>query len=253
MWRPVFCHYEEIGLFTIPIILISSVLLMILVILLFCLLGYFYILKYQTMKTIERIPTLTKTLGLLCILLLASTNGFAQIDLEKRSKLIKPETEIPGDLLWHVKAFHPEAQLLQVKAIDKDGNYHDVKAVQPTESTSLLSVKAIVNDERLPIKMLPKGDSEYYPVKAIAKDGTIIDIKAIAEDGTILNVKGVKKSGNIIHISAVTADGLTFNVYAMSPFGEANVVKGLKMLDSEVEAVINGVSIFAHIKAIKQN
>lgn len=205
------------------------------------------------MKTIEQIPTLTKMIGLMFILLLASTNGFTQIDLEKRSKLIKPETEIPGDLLWNVKAFRPEAHLLNVKAIDKDGNFYDVKAVQPTESTSLLSVKAIMNENRLAIKMLAKGDAQFYPVKAITEDGKLIDIKAIAENGEILDVKGVSKSGNIIDISAISTEGKTFTIFAMSPFGEVNALKGVKMLDSEVEAIINGVPIFAHVKAIKQN
>ena len=54
-------------------------------------------------------------------------------------------------------------------------------------------------------------------------------------------------------MSAFTKEDNVFNVVAISPFGEVNSVVGIKMLDTVEEAVINGVSIFAHLKAIKQN
>ena len=207
------------------------------------------------MKTIKRISSPSKLSTLFILLFLIVSNGFAQIEVNNRSKLIKPETNVSGDLLWHVKAFRPDAQILKVKAIDTDGNIYDVKAVQPSEgSTSVLSVKAIVNEKRLPIKIVfPKGNDKYFPLVAIDKDGKKLKIVAINDAGEYLEVKGHSKSGNIIHISAITKDNMGYNIIAISPFGEVNAVMGMKMLDTREEAVINGVSIFAHVKAIKQN
>ena len=169
------------------------------------------------MKTIDRIPTLSKILSLIIIFVLASSSGYAQIDIEKRSKLIKPEVEITGEIFWHVKAFRPEAQLLDIKAIDKDGTLYDVKAIQTSESTSILNIKALVNGKQLPIKILLKENAEYYPVKAIRDDGSLIDIKAFNEDGTILDVKGLSQSGNVIDLMAINKDSKTYNIISISP------------------------------------
>ena len=207
------------------------------------------------MKVTVRISNPLKISVLFTLFFLMISNGFAQIDADKRSKLIKPETSISEDLIWHIKAFRPDAQILKVKAIDKDGNIYDVKAIQPFEtSSSVLNVKALVNDKRLPIKIiLPKGDEKYFPLVAITDDGGMLKIIAINDEGEYLEVKGHSKSGNIIHISAITEDEMGYNIIAISPFGEVNAVMGIKMLDSTEEAVINGVTIFAHVKAIKQN
>jgi len=207
------------------------------------------------MKTIKRISIPSKISVLFTLFFLIISSGYAQIDADKRSELIKPETNISDDMLWHVKAFRPDAQILKVKAIDKDGNIYDVKAIQPYEtSSSVLSVKAIVNDKQFPIKIiLPNGNDKYFPLVAIMDDGSLLKIVAINADGHYLEVKGHSKSGNIIHISAITANGLGYNIIALSPFGEVNAVMGMKMLEATEEAVINGVSIFAHVKAIKQN
>ena len=205
------------------------------------------------MKTNKITSAPTKTIILFSLLLLMLTNGYAQIDND--SKLIKPETNITDDLLWHVKAFRPDAQILQVKAIDENGKIHDVKAFQPYEaSSSVLNVKALVDEKRLPIKIiLPNNKGEYFPLVAIRDDGSKLKIVAINDKGEYLEVKGHSKSGNVINISAITTDGFGYNIIAISPFGEVNSVMGIKMLDATEEAVINGVSIFAHVKAIKQN
>tara|TARA_R110000772_G_scaffold130609_1_gene238906 strand:+ start:177 stop:719 length:543 start_codon:yes stop_codon:yes gene_type:complete len=177
----------------------------------------------------------------------------AQVEvITNPSDLIKPETEITGDIFWHIKAYHYEAKLLDIKAIDKNGVKHPVKAIQVSENTSVLNVKAIVNGKRLPIKLIVKGDAQYYPAKAIMDDGTLIDIKAITEDGQILDVKGTSKSGNIIHLRAIDKDFKRYNIIAISPLGNVMGVKGVKMIDAEVESVVNGVKIFAHVKSIPQ-
>lgn len=168
-----------------------------------------------------------------------STQTFAQ----KKEKAI----------IWHVKAFKPEAQFLNIKAFDENGKQYSVKAIQNSDQTSLLNVKALVKGEALPVKMLLKKGEKYYPVKAIAKDGSILSIKAITEDGKILPVKGVSQSGNLIHIRAIYEDKVFFNVLAVSPKGKANVVKGLKMNTEDIETTVNGVEVFAHIKAIQQS
>ena len=186
------------------------------------------------------------------ILILFISNAYAQIDLENRSKLIKPETNITDDLLWHVKAFRPDAQILMVKAIDKKGKIYDVKAIQSSESSSsVLSIKAIVLDKYLPIKIiLPKDNNKYFPLVAINENGTLLKIVAINDKGKYLEVRGHSKSGNIINISAITEDNMGYNIIAISPFGEVNTVVGMKMLENAEEAVINGVSVYAHVKAI---
>ncbi len=160
-------------------------------------------------------------------------------------------TENSKQIIWHVKAFHPEGRLLDVKAIDKEGNIHDVKSIQDSEQTSIMDVKAFVDGKKLPVKMLV-SDNEYLPVKAITDDGTIIDIKALTPEGDKLDVKGVLQSGNIIHIRAITEDGKTYNIEAISPKGWINDVKGIKMLKTPVELTLNGVDVYAHIKAIPQ-
>jgi hypothetical protein len=105
----------------------------------------------------------------------------------------------------------------------------------------------------LPLKLIVKESDMYYPVKAIDDDGTLIDIKAITDDGQILDVKGVSTSGNIVNVKAISANSTFYNIIAISPEGRVNTVKGVKMTDTQVETVINGVSIFAHIKALKQD
>ena len=154
-----------------------------------------------------------------------------------------------------VKAFRPDAQILNVKAIDKKGNIYDVKAFQPPESSSsVLNVKAIVNDKRLPIKIiLPEDNEKYFPLVAIKDDGSLLKIVAINDKGKYLEVRGHSKSGNIIYISAITEDLMGYNILAISPFGEVNSVVGMKMLNTIEEAIINGVSVYAHVKALKHN
>ena len=92
-----------------------------------------------------------------------------------------------------------------------------------------------------------------YNDKSYPKDKTsILDIKAIAKDGNTFDVKGVYHSGNIIHLKAVNPNGDFYGIEAISPKGWINDVRGIKMFDSPVEATINGVEIFAHIKSIPQ-
>jgi len=142
--------------------------------------------------------------------------------------------------------------LLNVKAIDKDGNIHDVKAIQNSDDYSILDVKAFINNKQLPIKLLVLEGDRYLAVKAIDEDGTLIDIKALTAEGRQIDVKGVSKSGNIVHIRAITEGGARYNIIAISPKGQINAVKGIKMFKTDVETVIEGIDVFAHVKAVHQ-
>ena len=155
-------------------------------------------------------------------------------------------------IYWHIKAVLPEAKLIDVKAIDKDGKHHDVKAIQDSHDISLLGVKALVNGQTIPIKMIVKKDDKYYPVKAIDHEGRILDVKAINEDGEILDVKGVSRMGSIVEIRAIDKDQNQYNVISLSPNQGVNHVKGLKMFNEDVEAEIHGYKIFAHVKSLRQ-
>ena len=194
------------------------------------------------MKKMEHFTKTLKCTGflVLCSLTLTVTEVQSQVDT------------LENVIYWHIKAVLPEAKLLDIKAIDKDGFYHDVKAVQDSYDTSLLNIKALVNGETIPIKMIIKENDEYYPVKAIDFDGRILDIKAIGEDGEKLDVKGVSRIGNIIEVRAIDKEKNQYNVISISPLEGVNHVKGLKMFSEEVEGVIHGVKIVAHVKSLRQ-
>ena len=192
------------------------------------------------MKTAQQTSTLIKYIGFLVLLLFSATLTHSQEGMEENV------------IYWHIKAVLPEAKLIDVKAIDKNGNHHDVKAIQDSHDVSLLGVKALVNGQTMPIKMIVKEDDKYYPVKAIDHDGRILDVKAIGEDGEILDVKGVSRMGSIVEIRAIDKDQNQYNVISVSPTQGVNHVKGLKMFNEEVEAVIHGHKIFAHVKSLRQ-
>jgi hypothetical protein len=154
------------------------------------------------------------------------------------------------EVIWHVKAIHPEGRTIDVKALDAEGNIYDVKAIRDTGQRQMMDVKAFVRGEKIPVKILVSND-KYAPVKAIGSDGTIYDIKALEND-LKLDVKGVSRSGNIIHIKAINPKGEFYGIKALSPEGQLNDVKGIKMSAESIEGVINGVEVHAHIKAIPQ-
>ena len=69
------------------------------------------------------------------IFLSACNNNRAKINISQDSESI--ELNLDKDIIWHVKAFHPDGKLLDVKAITKDGGIHDVKAIQNSDQTSI--------------------------------------------------------------------------------------------------------------------
>jgi hypothetical protein len=162
-----------------------------------------------------------------------------------------PQSEEPGNAaIWHIKAIHPDGQTIDIKALDKEGNPYDVKAIQDSGQRQLMDVKALMGEQRLPVKILV-SDAEYAPVKALGTDGTVYDIKALWK-GEKLDVKGVRRSGNITHIKAIAADGSFYGIKAISPEGLLNDVKGVKMMETDLETTLSGVAVHAHIKALPQ-
>lgn len=194
------------------------------------------------MKTAKQFSEALKCIGVLVLLTLSFSVTNAQSQDDTKENVI----------YWHLKAVLPEAKLLDIKAIDKDGVYHEVKAIQDSYDISLLSIKALVNGQAIPIKMIVMENDKFYPVKAIDNDGRILDIKAIGEDGERLDVKGVSRMGNIIEVRAIDKEQRQYNVISISPQERVNHVKGLKMFNEEVEAVINGIKIFAHVKSLRE-
>lgn len=203
------------------------------------------------MKTKRKSLHASTFIGLLLLLFVFSFTN-AQDLTNDNNDPNKPETQMQEEILWSVKAYRPDDKLLKIKAIDKEGNIYDVKAIQDSPDTKILNVKAIKDGKIMPIKLIAKDNEMYYPAKAIDENGNLLDIKAITEDGSYLDVKGIHKTGNIIHMRAITEDSYFYNIIAMSPDGKVNTVKGVKMIDADEEAVINGVSVFAHLKAISQ-
>ena len=194
--------------------------------------------------------TWVKLILVFTFLLFACNNKKTKINISQDP--ITSKTDSLTETIWHIKAVHPDGKLLDVKAIDKNGKFFDVKAIQISDQSSILDIKAFVNNKQLPVKILVSED-KYMPVKAIDTDGTILDIKALTSDGEILDIKGVSQSGNIINIKAITKDGEFYGVKAISPKGWLNDVKGIKNLKDPVEEIINGVEVYAHVKGLTQS
>ncbi len=75
---------------------------------------------------------------------------------------------------------------------------------------------------------------------------------AISPDGNKLEIKGVGGAESIINIKAINEKGEFYGVKALSPEGELNDVKGVKLMKQNVEKKINGVEVYAHVKALSQ-
>jgi hypothetical protein len=152
---------------------------------------------------------------------------------------------------WHIKAVHPEGQLLRVKAIDAEGGIHDVKAVQQAGNPYILDIKAFVGSDVLAVKVLAQDDW-FGPVKAVHPDGSFLDVKALTEDDQRLDVKAVSRAGHVLDIKAIDSQHQFYGVKAVSPQGHVYDVKGIKMMDGPVEMQMGQTAIRAHVKALPQ-
>lgn len=154
-------------------------------------------------------------------------------------------------VIWHIKAMHPDGYTLDVKAFGKDGAIYDVKALEDIEQRYIMDVTAFKGAKKLPVKVLV-SEAEYKPVVAIDEQGNTYEVRALNRDGSFMEVKGVRSSGYIIHIKAVDEKGEFLGVKAISPSGNLNDVKGIKMYDKRVEVNLHGVDVHAHVVALPQ-
>ena len=158
---------------------------------------------------------------------------------------------INQDIIWHVKALHPDGYTMDVKAIDENNNLYDIKALENSNQRYIMDVKAFVGNDMFPVKVLV-SEEEYKPVVAILDQGKMYNLIAIDKKGKFLKVKGVRKSGYIIHIKAVDDAGIFYGVKAISKKGNLNDVKGIKMYDKRLEVTLEGVEVHAHVVALPQ-
>lgn len=168
---------------------------------------------------------------------------------DKANKTEAKEEAKADDIIWNIKAIHPDGTSLDIKAFDKDGKSFDIKAVQNSDQDSFLDVKAFVDGKKIPVKMLVTND-KFNPVKAIAKGGITYDIKALNAAGEKLDVKGIARFGNIVIMKAINKKGEFYGVKAISPTGQLNDVKGIKINIKDTEMSMSGFRVHAHVKAM---
>lgn len=203
------------------------------------------------MKIKIKLNSASQWFRLVIFLVIAGLNLGCNSNTSETKVLDHENDNVNKEVIWHVKAIHPEGRTIDVKALDKEGNIYDVKAIQDAEQRQLIDIKAFVGGAKLPVKILV-SDDQYAPVKAIGEGGIIYDIKALTSGGDILDVKGVSQSGNIINIKAINKEGGFYGIKAISPDGQLNDVKGVKMTKDQLETTIKGVKVHAHIKALPQ-
>ena len=59
-----------------------------------------------------------------------------------------------AEKIWHIKAVDPDdGQLIDIKALDKQGNIYDVKAIEDGD-LHLMDVIAFVGNDRYPVKIV---------------------------------------------------------------------------------------------------
>ncbi len=118
---------------------------------------------------------------------LSSFFGSAQ-DPVMMKPVEEDKEETVSEIFWEIKAYKIFETLLDVKAIDKNGKMHDIRAIQNSEDVSILDVKAFIDGERLPVKLIIKNNERYYPLKAIDSEGNLIDINFINAYGDVEGV-----------------------------------------------------------------
>ncbi|WP_242119039.1 DUF7486 family protein [Aestuariivivens sediminicola] len=169
---------------------------------------------------------------------------------EKTSKEDTSEDVVKFETIyWNVKAIQPNGQTLDIKMFDNAGDGYDVKAIQDSDQDNLMDVKAFVNGDILPVKILV-SKNQFTPVVAITETGTAYKLKAVTPEGEDLEIIGVARYDNIVIVKALTKKGKFYGVKAIAPTGELNDIKGIKINSQEREMTLRGHSIFAHVKAM---
>ncbi|WP_298535325.1 hypothetical protein [uncultured Algibacter sp.] len=189
-----------------------------------------------------------------CVLILGFlfTSCNDKTSKDSKDKTNKTETEEIAkvkDIYWNVKAIDPDGKSLDIKVFDNEGKSFDVKAIQNSDQDELLDVKAIMGEEKLPVKILV-SKNQFAPVVAITNNGNAYKLKAVVPEGENMDVIGVVRFGNIVIMKAITKKGKFYGVKAMSPSGKLNNIKGIKINSQDREMTSRGHSIYAHVKAM---
>ena len=85
---------------------------------------------------------------------------------------------------------------------------------------------------------------------ALEERGVLVFPELNLTDDERLDVKGVAQTGHLYHIKAIGPDRALYGVKAISPTGQMRDIKGVQVDPEEVEAVMNGVKVAAHVKAL---
>jgi hypothetical protein len=183
------------------------------------------------------------------LLLFTACNNNSSKD--KTSKTETDEIVKFEDIYWNVKAIHPDGHSLDIKVFNNEGKSFDIKAIQNSDQDNFLDVKAFMDGEKLPVKILV-SKNQFTPVVAITTKGNPHKIQAITPEGEKLDVIGVERFDNVVIMKAITKKGEFYGVKAISPTGQLNDIKGIKINTQEREMSLNGLDIYAHVKAMHQ-
>ena len=172
-----------------------------------------------------------------------------EVSKEETTKAETEEVVKVNEINWNVKVIQPDGQSLDVKAFDSGGQAFDIMAIQDSDQDIFLNVKAIVDGEKLPVKVLVSSE-QFAPVAVITNQGNNYNLKAITPEGDKLDIKGIRRYGNVVIIKAVTEAGKYYGVKAISPTGQLNDIKGIKIARGDREMSIKGQGVYAHVKAM---
>ncbi|NNK83706.1 MAG: hypothetical protein HKO92_11335, partial [Flavobacteriaceae bacterium] len=102
-------------------------------------------------------------------------------DEPKKEETSKTETEevvVVNYVYWNVKAISTDGKRsLDVKAFNSEGKSLDIMAVQDSDQDMFLDVKAILDGEKLPVKILV-NDEQFAPVSVISDNGNVYSLNA---------------------------------------------------------------------------
>lgn len=153
--------------------------------------------------------------------------------------------------VWFVKAIDGNGDDMDIVATNSKGAEYPVRAIMIGKSAQILNVKAKASDE-VDIKIVKEND--VLTVLAIDDYGRKMEVKAKDKDGAYYRIVAGELKGNIISIKALDQNGKLYPVKAFSSEGDVYDVKGVKVLKSDVEGVIQGlkekINYYAHIKAL---
>ena len=113
------------------------------------------------------IKTFRKNLFILGVLFLLTACNEKPTEANEDIEDVEEVTNT-SDIVWNVKAILPDGKSLDIKAIDKEGKTFDIKAIQNSDQDSFLDIKAIVDDQKVAVKILV-SDDQFAPIKAIEK------------------------------------------------------------------------------------